>query len=173
MSSCVWLCVRTNLNSPLLFETRSGMQYLAELSNTTMWTILVLLPLLVLTRHSQSPVKPGWMFEIVSALMERKHDKRKCFYHVLLSDLTLHKLLERWMYMLIPCNQGAVLHHMFLNKYALGGVGLDHATVLVPQHLHVLGYKGGLTLEGQAVPLEDDLAVGWSQLEGGQLERCI
>ena len=59
----------THLNSPLLFVTRSGTQYLAEVSKTTMWTVLVVLPLLVLTRHSQSPVKPGWMFEMVNALM--------------------------------------------------------------------------------------------------------
>lgn len=77
------------------------------------------------------------------------------------------------MCMVIPRNQGAILHHAFLNNYALGGVGLDHAAVLVPQHLHVLGYKGGLTLEWQAVSLKDNLTVGWSQLEGGQLERCI
>lgn len=51
--------MRTNLNSPLLLLTRSGAQYLAEVSSTTMWTVLVVLPLLVLTRHSQFPVKPG------------------------------------------------------------------------------------------------------------------
>lgn len=49
----------TYLNSPLLLAMRSGAQYLAELSNTIMWTVLVLFPLLVLTRHSQFPVKPG------------------------------------------------------------------------------------------------------------------
>lgn len=65
------MCVCTYLNSPLLLATRSGSQYFAELSNTTMWTVLVLLPLLVLTRHSQFPVKPGWIFEIVSALKEK------------------------------------------------------------------------------------------------------
>lgn len=59
----------TNLNSPLLLATRSAPQYLAEVSKTTMWTVLVVLPLLVLTRHSQSPVKSGWMFEMVNALM--------------------------------------------------------------------------------------------------------
>lgn len=37
-----------------------------------MWTVLVVLPLLVLTRHSQFPVNPGWMFEMVKAL-EEKH----------------------------------------------------------------------------------------------------
>lgn len=38
-----------------------------------MWTVLVVLPLLVLTRHSQFPVNPGWMFEMVKAL-EGKHE---------------------------------------------------------------------------------------------------
>lgn len=51
--------------------TRSGAQYLAEVSSTTMWTVLVVFPLLVLTRHSQFPVKPGWMLEMVRALIER------------------------------------------------------------------------------------------------------
>lgn len=64
----------TNLNSPLLFETRSGTQYLEELSNTIMWTVLVVFPLLVLTRHSQFPVKPGWMFEMVNALIGNMED---------------------------------------------------------------------------------------------------
>lgn len=76
----------TNLNSPLLLETRSGAQYLAELSNTTMWTVLVVLPLLVLTRHSQFPVKPGWMFEIVKALMERKHEEESVLISLCLTD---------------------------------------------------------------------------------------
>ena len=58
-----------DLNSPLLLETRSGSQYLAELSSTTMWTVLVVLPLLVQIRHSQFPVKPGWMFRMVNALI--------------------------------------------------------------------------------------------------------
>lgn len=53
------MSVHTNLNSPLLLATRSGAQYLAEVSSTTMWTVLVVLPLLVLTRHSHFPVKPG------------------------------------------------------------------------------------------------------------------
>lgn len=61
--------VRTHLNSPLLLMTRSGAQYLAEVSSTTMWTVLVVFPLLVLTRHSQFPVKPGWMLEMVKALI--------------------------------------------------------------------------------------------------------
>lgn len=66
---------KAHLNSPLLFETRSGAQYLAVVSNTTMWTVLVVLPLLVQTRHSQFPVKPGCMFEIVKALMVEKKKK--------------------------------------------------------------------------------------------------
>lgn len=56
---CCLMSVHTNLNSPLLLATRSGAQYLAEVSSTTMWTVLVVLPLLVLTRHSHFPVKPG------------------------------------------------------------------------------------------------------------------
>lgn len=64
--------VRTHLNSPLLLTTRSGAQYLAEVSSTTMWTVLVVFPLLVLTRHSQFPVKPGWMLEMVKALIGAK-----------------------------------------------------------------------------------------------------
>lgn len=40
-----------------------------------MWTVLVVLPLLVLTRHSQFPVKPGWMFEMVNALMGNKKEE--------------------------------------------------------------------------------------------------
>lgn len=64
--------VRAHLNSPLLLATRSGAQYLAEVSSTTMWTVLVVFPRLVLTRHSQFPVNPGWMFEMVKAL-EGKH----------------------------------------------------------------------------------------------------
>lgn len=62
---------------------------------------------------------------------------------------------------------------MFFNEDALGGIRLDHAAILVPQHLHVLSYKGGLTLERQAIPLKDNLTLGWSQLEGGQLKWCI
>lgn len=62
---------------------------------------------------------------------------------------------------------------MLLNEDALGGVGLDHAAVLVPQHLHVLGHERGLTLERQAVALKDDLTLGRSQLEGGQLKWGI
>lgn len=58
----------THLNSPLLLLTRSGAQYLAEVSSTTMWTVLVVLPRLVLTRHSQFPVNPGWTLEMVRAL---------------------------------------------------------------------------------------------------------
>lgn len=58
-SVIVSACVYAHLNSPLLLAMRSGAQYLAEVSNTTMWTVLVVLPLLVLTRHSQFPVKPG------------------------------------------------------------------------------------------------------------------
>ncbi len=73
----------------------------------------------------------------------------------------------------IPSNKRAVLHHALLNEDALVGVGLDHAAILVPQHLHVFGYEGGLTLERQAVPLKDNLSLGRSQLEGGQLERSI
>lgn len=74
---------------------------------------------------------------------------------------------------IVPGDQGAVLHHALLYEDALGGVGLHHAAVLVPQHLHVLGHKGGLTLEGQAVPLEDDLTLGRSELERGQLKGSI
>lgn len=74
---------------------------------------------------------------------------------------------------IIPGNQGAVLHHALFYEDALRSVGLDHAAVLVPQHLHVLGHEGGLTLEGQAVPLEDHLTLGRSELERGQLERSI
>lgn len=73
----------------------------------------------------------------------------------------------------VPCDQRAVLHHAFLNKDALGSVRFDHTAVLVPQHLHVLGDEGGLTLEGQTVALKDDLPLGWRQLEGGQLKRCV
>ena len=71
------MCAYTNLNSPLLLEMRSGVQYLAELSNTTMWTVLVVFPLLVRIRHSQFPAKPGWMFEMVNALMEGMREKEK------------------------------------------------------------------------------------------------
>lgn len=73
----------------------------------------------------------------------------------------------------LPGDQRAVLHHALLDEDALGGVRLHHAAVLVPQHLHVLGHEGGLALEGQAVPLEDHLPLGRSQLEGGQLQRSI
>jgi len=65
----------------------------------------------------------------------------------------------------VPRNERAVLHHVLLDEDALGGVGLDHAAILVPQHLHVLGHEGSLTLERQAVPLKDDLPLGRSQLE--------
>lgn len=58
----------TNLKSPLLFTTLSGGQYCAELSKTTMSTVLVLFPRLVCTWQPQFPVEPAWMFEIVSAL---------------------------------------------------------------------------------------------------------
>ena len=33
-----------------------------------MWTVRVLFPRLVLTRHSQFPVEPGWMLDMVRAL---------------------------------------------------------------------------------------------------------
>lgn len=49
-----------------------------------MWTVLVVLPLLVRTRHSQFPVKPGWMFEMVNALMgnnEGEIRRKKIRYH--------------------------------------------------------------------------------------------
>lgn len=68
--------------------------------------------------------------------------------------------------LVVPCNERAVLHHALLDEDALGGVRFDHAAILVPEHLHVLGHKRGLTLEGQAVPLEDHLALGRRQLEG-------
>lgn len=61
--------MHTHLNSPLLLMMRSGAQYLAEVSSTTIWTVLLVLPRLVLTRHSQFPVKPGWMLEMVRALI--------------------------------------------------------------------------------------------------------
>lgn len=77
------------------------------------------------------------------------------------------------MYISIPSNERAVLHHALFNEDALGGVGFYYSAILVPQHLHVLGHKGGLTLEGQAVPLKDHLTLGRSQLEGGQLEWSI
>ncbi len=67
----------THLYSPLLFDTRSDKQYLAELSRTTMWTVLVLFPRLVRTRHSQFPVNPGWMLEMVKALCEDKSNETK------------------------------------------------------------------------------------------------
>lgn len=73
----------------------------------------------------------------------------------------------------IPRDKGAILHHALLNEDALCGVRLDHVAVLVPQHLHVLGHEGGLTLERQAVPLKDDLMLGRRQLEGRQLEWSI
>lgn len=72
-----------------------------------------------------------------------------------------------------PGNERAVLHHALLDEDALGGVCFDHATVLVPEHLHVLGHKRSLALEGQAVPLKDHLPLGRSQLEGRQLEGSI
>lgn len=75
--------------------------------------------------------------------------------------------------LVVPRNKRAVLHHALLDEDALGGVWFDHAAILVPEHLHVLGHKRGLTLEGQAVPLEDHLALGRSQLEGRQLQRSI
>lgn len=75
------MCACTNLNSPLLLEMRSGAQYLVEFSNTLMWTVLVVLPLLVLTRHSQFPVKPGWMFEMVNALTGNMTEKCQIFWH--------------------------------------------------------------------------------------------
>lgn len=62
---------------------------------------------------------------------------------------------------------------MLLDEDALGGIGLDHAAILVPEHLHVLGHEGRLTLEGQAVALKDHLPLGRSQLEGRKLERSI
>lgn len=72
-----------------------------------------------------------------------------------------------------PGNERAVLHHALLDEDALGGVRFDHAAVLVPEHLHVLGHKGSLALEGQAVPLKDHLPLGRSQLEGRQLQGSI
>lgn len=63
-----------HLKSPLLLDTLSGGQYLAELSRTTMWTVRVVFPRLVLTRHSQFPVEPGWMLEMVNTLIEQRGD---------------------------------------------------------------------------------------------------
>lgn len=77
------------------------------------------------------------------------------------------------MYSAIPSNQRAILHHALFNEDALGGVRLDHAAILVPQHLHVFGHEGGLALERQAVPLKDHLTLGRSELEGGQLKWSI
>lgn len=77
------------------------------------------------------------------------------------------------MFTVIPSNERAVLHHVLLDGDALGGVRLDHATVLIPQHLHVLGHEGGLTLERQAVSLKDHLTLGRSQLERRQLKWSI
>lgn len=68
-----------------------------------------------------------------------------------------------------PGNKGAILHHALLNEDALSSVRFDHATVLVPQHLHVFGHERGLTLEREAVPLKDDLPLRRSELEGRQL----
>lgn len=73
----------------------------------------------------------------------------------------------------IPGNQRAVLHNALFNEDALSGIRLDHVAPVVPQHLHVLCHEGGLTLERQAVPLKDDLPLGWGQLEGGQLEWSV
>lgn len=73
----------------------------------------------------------------------------------------------------LPCDEGAVLHHLLLNEDALGCVRLHHAAVLVPRHLHVFSDEGGLALERQAVPLKNHLPLGWSQLEGRQLQRGI
>lgn len=53
------LQLKTNLKSPLLFTTLSGGQYCAELSNTTMSTVLVLFPRLVCTWQPQFPVEPA------------------------------------------------------------------------------------------------------------------
>lgn len=66
------------LNSPLLLEMRSGAQYLSELCSTTMCTVLVVFPRLVRTRHSQFPVKPGWMFEMVKALIGKMGTEIRC-----------------------------------------------------------------------------------------------
>lgn len=77
------------------------------------------------------------------------------------------------MFTVIPSNKRAVLHHALLYGDALGGVRLDHAAILVPKHLHVLGHEGGLTLERQSVPLKDDLTLGRGQLKGRQLKWSI
>lgn len=65
------------------------------------------------------------------------------------------------------------MHDALFNEDALCGVRLDHAAVLVPQHLHVFSHQGSLTLEWKAVPLKDHLTLGWSELEGRQLQRSI
>lgn len=72
-----------------------------------------------------------------------------------------------------PGDERAVLHHVLLDEDALRGVLFDHAAVLVPQHLHVLGHEGRLALEGEAVPLKHHLALGGGQLEGGQLQGGV
>ena len=95
------------------------------------------------------------------------------FPHMPITALLLHSPPKITMNITIPSDQGAVLHHVFFNEDALGGIGLDHAAILVPQHLHVLGHEGGLALERQAVPMKDDLSLGRSQLEGGQLKRSV
>lgn len=66
-----------HLKSPLLLDTLSGGQYLAELSRTTMWTVRVVFPRLVLTRHSQYPVEAGWMLEMVNALSKEQRGTSK------------------------------------------------------------------------------------------------
>lgn len=75
--------------------------------------------------------------------------------------------------MILPCDEGTVLHHLLLNENALRCVRLYHAAVLVPQHLHVFSDEGGLALERQAVSLKDHLPLRRSQLEGRQLQRGI
>ena len=62
----------TDLKSPLLFTTRSGGQYCAELSKTTISTVLVLFPRLVWTWQPQFPVDPAWILEMVRALHEER-----------------------------------------------------------------------------------------------------
>lgn len=156
----------THLNSPLLLLMRSGAQYLAEVSSTTMWTVLVVLPLLVLTRHSQFPVKPGWMLEMVRALVgSREGGGRKAE--------EARPGGGGGTGLGLPGDQRAVLHHAPLDGDALGRVRRHHAAILVPEHLHVLGHERGLALERQAVPLEDHLPLGRGQLEGRQLQRGV
>ena len=62
----------TDLKSPLLFTTLSGGQYCAELSKTTISTVLVLFPRLVWTWQPQFPVDPAWILEMVRALHEER-----------------------------------------------------------------------------------------------------